>query len=221
MPDDTTDDLIARCPEHGHATETWPECRCDAARKAAAWLADNPPPGRTETGPRLRTCDATHTGGTQHPITLGPCTLPRGHDTHQDASGDAWHSPGPADALREHRERAEQAEATIARVRKAMTRTLLQGPDAREVVRLSDLQDALDGTDDSGGELPTALIAVPADYLDDPRIDLGEHIPGYADALATCRRMETRTCPESYSGPCGDRPCARFESDDTTPWENR
>jgi hypothetical protein len=29
---------------------------------------------------------------------------------------------------------------------------------------------------------------------------------------AACRRMETRTCPESYNGPCGDRPCARFES---------
>ncbi|MFE3169309.1 hypothetical protein [Streptomyces sp. NPDC059224] len=36
--------------------------------------------------------------------------------------------------------------------------------------------------------------------------------------LATCRRMETRTCPESYNGPCGDRPCARFESEDPTPW---
>jgi hypothetical protein len=35
---------------------------------------------------------------------------------------------------------------------------------------------------------------------------------------AACRRMETRTCPESYNGPCGERPCARFESDDPTPW---
>ncbi|MEW2567674.1 hypothetical protein [Streptomyces sp. NPDC047070] len=35
---------------------------------------------------------------------------------------------------------------------------------------------------------------------------------------ATCRRMETRTCPPSYNGPCGTRPCARFESDDPTPW---
>lgn len=35
---------------------------------------------------------------------------------------------------------------------------------------------------------------------------------------AVCRRMETRTCPPSYNGPCGDRPCARFESDDETPW---
>lgn len=35
---------------------------------------------------------------------------------------------------------------------------------------------------------------------------------------AVCRRMETRTCPEPYNGPCGGRPCARFESDDPTPW---
>ncbi len=36
---------------------------------------------------------------------------------------------------------------------------------------------------------------------------------------ATCRVMETRTCPAPYAGPCGDeRPCARFESDDPTPW---
>jgi hypothetical protein len=32
-----------------------------------------------------------------------------------------------------------------------------------------------------------------------------------------CRQMESRTCPESYNGPCGDRPCARFETNDTTP----
>lgn len=30
-----------------------------------------------------------------------------------------------------------------------------------------------------------------------------------------CRRMETRTCPPS--GPCAEV-CARFESDDPTPW---
>jgi hypothetical protein len=30
--------------------------------------------------------------------------------------------------------------------------------------------------------------------------------------------METRTCPPSYNGPCGDRPCARFESDAPGPW---
>lgn len=38
-PDDIAADLIARCPEHGNSTETWPECRCAAARKAAALLA--------------------------------------------------------------------------------------------------------------------------------------------------------------------------------------
>jgi len=33
-----------------------------------------------------------------------------------------------------------------------------------------------------------------------------------------CRVMPTRACPRSYAGQCGDRPCARFESDDETPW---
>lgn len=46
--DDVAADLIARCPEHGTSTETWPECRCAAARKAAAWLAGNPDPAEDE-----------------------------------------------------------------------------------------------------------------------------------------------------------------------------
>lgn len=33
-----------------------------------------------------------------------------------------------------------------------------------------------------------------------------------------CRVMPTRHCPASYGMVCGDRPCARFESDDETPW---
>jgi hypothetical protein len=35
-----------------------------------------------------------------------------------------------------------------------------------------------------------------------------------------CRVMETRYCPASYDadGGCATRPCARFESDDETPW---
>jgi hypothetical protein len=33
-----------------------------------------------------------------------------------------------------------------------------------------------------------------------------------------CRLMETRSCPKMYNGVCGDRPCARFESDDEEPW---
>jgi hypothetical protein len=35
-------------------------------------------------------------------------------------------------------------------------------------------------------------------------------------ATALCRRMPTRTC--LTSGSCGDQPCARFESDDPSPW---
>jgi hypothetical protein len=42
--------------------------------------------------------------------------------------------------------------------------------------------------------------------------------PSRATDGATCRHMETRTCPASYAGPCGERPCARFESDDPLPW---
>ncbi|MFC8361103.1 hypothetical protein ACFUIY_14670 [Streptomyces griseorubiginosus] len=37
---------------------------------------------------------------------------------------------------------------------------------------------------------------------------------------AACRLMETRTCPESYGSSCGERPCARFESDDPMPWQD-
>lgn len=34
----------------------------------------------------------------------------------------------------------------------------------------------------------------------------------------SCRQMPTRNCPAAYGAVCGDRPCARFESDDETPW---
>lgn len=47
-------------------------------------------------------------------------------------------------------------------------------------------------------------------------LSIREQAPAAGDA--TCRRMETRTCPQAYNGPCGGRPCARFESDDPTPW---
>lgn len=33
-----------------------------------------------------------------------------------------------------------------------------------------------------------------------------------------CRQLETRHCPASYNGLCGDRPCARYESEDEAPW---
>jgi hypothetical protein len=60
-PDDTTlADLIARCPEHGNATETWPECRCEAARKTAVWLADNPPEPAPAALPPVRTGDPAY-----------------------------------------------------------------------------------------------------------------------------------------------------------------
>lgn len=30
--------------------------------------------------------------------------------------------------------------------------------------------------------------------------------------MADCRKMPTRRCPLPYDGPCGERPCARFEA---------
>jgi hypothetical protein len=34
-----------------------------------------------------------------------------------------------------------------------------------------------------------------------------------------CRILPTRHCPAVYGGVCGDdRPCARFQSEDETPW---
>lgn len=41
---------------------------------------------------------------------------------------------------------------------------------------------------------------------------------GPMNPVHPCREMETRHCPAIYDGPCGNRPCARFESNDPTPW---
>jgi hypothetical protein len=38
------------------------------------------------------------------------------------------------------------------------------------------------------------------------------------DPLHPCREMPTRGCPEQYGDVCGDRPCARYESEDPAPW---
>lgn len=53
----------------------------------------------------------------------------------------------------------------------------------------------------------------------------GEYPPGMHpqmhgpnDPVHPCRRIPTRHCPVIYDGVCGDRPCARYESDDETPW---
>ncbi|WP_405554293.1 hypothetical protein [Streptomyces sp. NBC_01171] len=46
------------------------------------------------------------------------------------------------------------------------------------------------------------------------------YLPADMRRPPACRIMETRTCPPSYNGPCGDRPCARFESDDPAPWQD-
>lgn len=42
---------------------------------------------------------------------------------------------------------------------------------------------------------------------------------GPMEPVHECRVMVTRHCPAIYEGPCGDdRPCARYESEDETPW---
>jgi hypothetical protein len=42
--------------------------------------------------------------------------------------------------------------------------------------------------------------------------------PDWPEPDFPCREMPTRACPESYAATCGPRPCARFESDDESPW---
>lgn len=46
-------------------------------------------------------------------------------------------------------------------------------------------------------------------------------IPKYYDRFEpvfACRKMESRHCPAVYDSTCDDRPCARFESEDSDPW---
>lgn len=38
------------------------------------------------------------------------------------------------------------------------------------------------------------------------------------DLKFPCRLIPTRSCPKSYNSVCGERPCARLESEDETPW---
>lgn len=41
---------------------------------------------------------------------------------------------------------------------------------------------------------------------------------GYLKPRDPCREMPTRHCPAVYGEPCGERPCARYHSDDEAPW---
>lgn len=41
---------------------------------------------------------------------------------------------------------------------------------------------------------------------------------GFCDPVYPCREVSTRHCPAVYEAECGDRPCARFESKDPSPW---
>lgn len=40
----------------------------------------------------------------------------------------------------------------------------------------------------------------------------------FAEYAFPCRVMPTRHCPVVFAGVCGTRPCARFDSDDESPW---
>lgn len=47
---------------------------------------------------------------------------------------------------------------------------------------------------------------------------LSPRFNGPMDPVYPCREMPTRHCPAAYDAECGDRPCARFQSTDETPW---
>lgn len=66
-------------------------------------------------------------------------------------------------------------------------------------------------------EAVDALVGVATRQMQQTPAAAGPTTPA-DDGDTACRIMETRSCPTSYAGPCGDRPCARFESDDPTPW---
>lgn len=110
-------------------------------------------------------------------------------------------------------------------VREAMADTIAYGADALRAVPVDRLRAALATPPPTGVAEGADAPAVPADWK--PSDDLtggnwgGTPTPVGEDddaPSATCRRVPTCTCPPSYNGPCGDRPCARFESDDPTPW---
>jgi hypothetical protein len=96
--------------------------------------------------------------------------------------------------------RAEQAEATLTAVREAVALAVLH----EDPFRLACPQCATDH-----------LARIEAALGDPQPATEPEPKPEHGWEPATCRRMNTRTCPPS--GPCPG-PCARLESDDPTPW---
>jgi len=49
-------------------------------------------------------------------------------------------------------------------------------------------------------------------------VSVRPHYVGPFRPVHPCRRLSTRHCPAVYEAVCGDQPCARYESDDETPW---
>lgn len=114
---DVLADLIARCPEHGTSTETWPECRCAAARKTAAMLAGSVTPADFVT---VEYPDGT-TRTRLDRLTDGRvmCCLCFEYTTRDRLTPDEEHEGCVTDvclpcALREAREQAKRAEAELA-----------------------------------------------------------------------------------------------------------
>lgn len=78
--------------------------------------------------------------------------------------------------------------------------------------------------------MPPKHSVEPGGYRTLPRPEPEVYIPGTKPGPARhvvlgevadreCRVMQTRDCPPSYGlQGCGTRPCARFQSEDETPW---
>lgn len=75
--EDVLADLIAKCPAHGNRTETWPECQCAAARKAAVILARMAPAAAGGSATDQAETDCSQCGGTGA-CNGGPCPLAPG-----------------------------------------------------------------------------------------------------------------------------------------------
>lgn len=146
-----------------------------------------------------------------------------------------------------HACRVEKAEAAIARVRRLCELTIASSVRVQAIDQARDTLTALDEPGPAAAEATEAAHQVDADTCRLVEVDgqtilmrgngeLTEQEQQFAAEIlraakeryaeddatttgaVTCRIMETRTCPPSYYGPCGDRPCARFESDDPAPW---
>lgn len=69
--------------------------------------------------------------------------------------------------------------------------------------------------------VPDSTQHAPKNRAGDTTPSAEHRIPQYLAAMAPvhpCRILPTRHCPAVFDAVCGDRPCARYESDDEAPW---